>query len=315
MIDYLDEIIGQETAKNFIRTSIKKGNLYNYLFTGPKGVGKRLCSFALAKTLQCPPHSPNFILVAPIPSKIKDKKEKIYEYTQQYLPENPLIEIEDRTSILIEQIRDVIERLLHMPNIGSKRVVLVLEADTMTDAAANCFLKTLEEPPLDTVFILTTSRLNFLLPTIQSRCQKIPFTYLNDTQIKNIVFAGDDEFQVGSPGEILMLQQSNLVENVLDIFRKLPLTIKNAATLAKEFENKKAIDLLYPLLLLYRLALYHKIGIVNSTRLDSGVKKKADTLSLQELVQAVMIVNYSINTLEQNPHRLLLLFNILTKLP
>ncbi|KPJ71659.1 hypothetical protein AMJ52_08395 [candidate division TA06 bacterium DG_78] len=315
MTDYLDEIIGQETAKKFIRTSIKKGNLYNYLFTGPKGVGKRLCSFALAKTLHCPPHSPNFILVAPIPSKIKDKKEKIYEYTKQYLPENPLVEIEDRTSILIEQIRDVIERLLHMPSIGSKRVVLVLDADAMTDAAANCFLKTLEEPPLDTIFILTTSRPNFLLPTIQSRCQKIPFTYLNSEQIKNIIFTGDDEFQMGSPGEILMLQQSNLVENVFDIFKRLPLNTKSAATVAKEFENKKTIDLLYPLLLLYRLALYQKIGILSSTQLDSAVKKKADTLSLQGLVRTVMILNYSITTLEQNPHRLLLLFNILTKLP
>jgi hypothetical protein len=315
MTDYLDEIIGQETAKNFIRTSIKKGNLYNYLFTGPKGVGKRLCSFALAKTLQCPPHSPNFILVAPIPSKIKDKKEKIYEYTMQYLPENPFVEIEDRTSILIEQIREVIERLLHMPSVGSKRVVLVLEADRMTDAAANCFLKTLEEPPMDTVFILTTSRPNYLLPTIQSRCQKIPFTYLNNEQIKNIIFAGDDEFQIGSPGEILMLQQSSLIENVLDIFRKIPLTTKSAATVAKEFEYKKTIDLLYPLLLLYRLALYEKIGIVESSRLDAAIKMKADTLSLPQLVHTVMIVNYTINTLEQNPHRLLLLFNILTKLP
>jgi hypothetical protein len=315
MIDYLDDVIGQETAKKFIRTSIKKGNLYNYLFTGPKGVGKRLLSFALAKTLHCPPRSPNFILVAPIPSKIKDKKEKIYEYTKQYLPENPLVEIEDRASILIEQIRDVIERLLHMPSIGTKRVVLVLEADTMTDAAANCFLKTLEEPPLDTVFILTTSRPNFLLPTIQSRCQNIPFTYLRNEQIKSIVFAGDDEFTMGSPGEILMLQQSNLVENVFDIFKKLPLNTKAAATVAKEFEYKKTIDLLYPLLLLYRLVLYQKIGIVSGTQFDSAVKKKADALSLQKLVHTVMILNYSINTLEQNPHRLLLLFNILTKLP
>jgi len=82
-----------------------------------------------------------------------------------------------------------------------------------------------------------------------------------------------------------------------------------------EHELLKDSKHLYPLLLLYRLALYQKIGIVENTRLDPAVKKKADALSLQELLNTVMILNYSINTLEQNPHRLLLLFNILTKLP
>ncbi|GAJ21897.1 unnamed protein product, partial [marine sediment metagenome] len=108
---------------------------------------------------------------------IKDKEDKIFEYTKHYLPENTVVELEDRTAILIEQIRNVIKRLIHMPDIGSKRVVLVLEADRMTDAAANCFLKTLEEPPLDTVFILTSSRPNSLLPTIRSRCQAVPLSY------------------------------------------------------------------------------------------------------------------------------------------
>lgn len=315
MIDHLDAIIGQETAKRCIRTAIKKGNLYNFLFVGPKGVGKRLFAFALAKILNCPPRSPNFILVAPIPSKIKDKKDKIYEHTKRYLPENPVIEIEDRASILIEQIREVIRRLIHMPSLGSKRVVLFLEVDRMTDAAANCFLKTLEEPPLDTVFILTTSRPNFVLPTIQSRCQKIPFTHLNNEEIKNIIFEGDDEFKIGSPGEILMFQQKNLTENVIDIFKNAPLNTKGAASVANEFEHKKILNLFYPLLLLYRLALYRKIGLTRSSSFEAEVKKKADTISVEKLINTVMMLNYSINILEQNPHRLLLLFNILIKLP
>ncbi|MCK4673366.1 AAA family ATPase, partial [candidate division WOR-3 bacterium] len=222
MPDYFDEIVGQETAKRFVRTAIKKENLYNFLFIGPKGVGKRLLGFAFARTLNCPPHSPNFILVAPIPSKIKDKEDKIYEYTKHYLPENPVVELEDRTAILIEQIRDVIKRLIHMPGIGSKRAVLILEADRMTQEAANCFLKTLEEPPLDTVFILTSSRPNFLLPTIRSRCQTVPFNYLNNQQIKNIIFEHNDEFLIGSPGEILILQEHNLVSQASDIFKNCP---------------------------------------------------------------------------------------------
>lgn len=315
MPDYLDEIIGQETAKRFIRTAVKKENLYNFLFTGPRGVGKRLLSFALAKTLNCLPDSANFILVAPIPSKIKDKEDKIFEYTKHYLPENTVVELEDRTAILIEQIRNVIKRLIHMPDIGSKRVVLVLEADRMTDAAANCFLKTLEEPPLDTVFILTSSRPNSLLPTIRSRCQAVPLSYLNNQQIKNILFECNDEFLIGSPGEILLLQEHDLVSRASGIFENCPLDTETAAATAKEYERKKIIDLLYPLLLMYRLVLYKKLNIALKSTIDDAVNKKANNISLDKIINTLGMLNNNINILEQNPNRLLLLFNLLTKLP
>lgn len=315
MPDYLDEIIGQETAKRFLRTAVKKENLYNFLLTGPRGVGKRLLSFALAKTLNCLPDSANFILVAPIPSKIKDKEAKIFEYTKHYLPENTVVELEDRTAILIEQIRIVIKRLIHMPDIGSKRVVLVLEADRMTDAAANCFLKTLEEPPLDTVFILTSSRPNSLLPTIRSRCQAVPLSYLNNQQIKNILFECNDEFLIGSPGEILLLQEHDLVSQASGIFKNCPLDTETAAATAKEYERKKIIDLLYPLLLMYRLVLYKKLNIVLKSTIDDAVNKKANNISLDKIISTLGMLNNNINVLEQNPNRLLLLFNLLTKLP
>lgn len=314
-MDYLDEIIGQKTAKRFIRTALKTGNLYNFLFIGPRGVGKRRFSFALAKTLHCPPDSPNFILVAPIPSKIKDKENKIYEYTKQYLPENPIVELEDRTAILIEQIRNVIKRLIHMPDIGSKRIVLILEADRMTDAAANCFLKTLEEPPLDTLFILTSSRPRFLLPTIRSRCRTVPFNYLSNDHISSIIFAANDEFYTGSPGEILILREHDLINNIYTIFKSCPLDIGTAAKTALEYERKKIVDLLYPLLLMYRCVLYEKLAINLDSSIDEMVSKKARSLPLDRIINALNLLNNSINALEQNPNRLLLLFNILIQLP
>jgi DNA polymerase III delta prime subunit len=315
VVDYLGEIVGQDTAKRFIRTAIKKDNLYNFLFAGPKGVGKRSLGFALAKTLRCPPASSNFILVAPIPSRIKNKEEKIFEYTKRYLPDNPVVDIEDRTSILIEQIRSIIERLVHMPNLDSKRVVLILEADTMTDEAANCFLKTLEEPPLDTVFILTTSRPNFVLPTIRSRCQIIPFNYLSNDHITNIVFEGEDTFQLGSAGEILLLQHNDYMDFIYTIFKHTPLDTKTAALRAKELERKKVINILYPLLLLYRLVLYKKLNIDIHTSLETMISKKAERISIEDIIQAVKVLNQSIYSLEQNPNRLLLLFNTLSTLP
>ena len=314
MTDYLNEIAGQNTAKRFIRTALNKGNLYNFLFVGPRGVGKRTFAFTLAKTVGCPPRSTNFMLIGPIPSRIKDKEEKIYEYTCQYLPENATVELEDRSAILIEQIRYVIQRLMHMPEKGTKRVVLILEADRMTDEAANCFLKTLEEPPLDTFFVLTSSRPDYLLPTIRSRCRTVPFSYLREEQVKTAVFDGNDNYLLGSPGETLVLRDRQLIENVYPLFKKCPLNPETAVLTTFEYERKKAIDLFYPLLLLYRLAFYRKIGQGNTFQTNDAVAQKSE-LPAQTIVDALVLLNNSINALDRNPNRLLLLFNVLTKLP
>jgi len=310
-----DEIIGQDTAKRFVSTAVKKDNLYNFLFTGPRGVGKRVFGFALAKILHCPPGSPGFTLIVPIPSKIKNKEEKIQEYTNRYLPENPVVEFEDRAAILIEQIRNLIMKLMHMPQKGSRRVVLILEADKMTDAAANCFLKTLEEPPLDTFFILTSSRPNFLLPTIRSRCRKIPFGYLSNEQIKNIIFDEEDNFLLGSPGEILALQLNDSIDYAFSILKKTPLSEKTAAAAAREYEGKKIINLLYPLLLFYRLVLYRKFNLSLNTPYEKIIKKKAESLSVKTIIETLLMLNNSINALEHNPNQLLHLFSIFSKLP
>ena len=315
MIDYLDEVVGQDTAKRFIRTAINNKNLYNFLLAGPKGVGKRLFGFKLAKMLNCPPQSTNFMLIGPIPSKIKDKEDKISEYIKNYLPDNTVIEFEDRTAILIEQIRNIIKRLVHMPTIGSKRVVLIIEADRMTAEAANCFLKTLEEPPIDTFFILTSSRPSSLLPTIRSRCQCIRFTYLKNEQIKNIIFEGRDDYLLNSPGEIMIFQDNEMLDSIRDIFVRCPLPPEVAAQIAKEYERKKVVDILYPLLLMYRLLLYQKMDIPLDTTLSPILKKKTPKLSLERIIDTIALLNTSIYSLERNPNRLLLLFNILMKLP
>ena len=313
--DYLDDVIGQDTAKKFIRTAIKKNNLYNFLFIGPRGVGKRMLGFALARTLGCSTDSPNFQLIAPVPSKLKDKSDKIYEYSKNYLPENIVVDVEDRASILIEQIRGLAERLMHMPSQGTKRVVLILEADQMTDEAANCFLRTLEEPPIDTIFILTSSRPEFVLPTIRSRCRVVPFTHLGRAQIEKIVYDGKDEFLLGSPGEILDLRDSGMVENVMDVFKKTPLQSKSAAAVAKGYERKNVVELYYPLLLLYRLVLYRKLNLASDTRYEFEITKKAKRITLERVIDTIMLLNENIVLLERNPNKLLHLFYVLLKLP
>ena len=315
MTDYLDDVVGQETAKTFIRTAIKKDNLYNLLFVGPRGVGKRMMAFAFAKTLDCPPQSQNFHLITPIPSRMKEKSDKIHEYSKRYLPDNALVETEDRVSILIEQIRYLEKNLVHMPSINTKRIVLILEADQMTEEAANCLLKTLEEPPVDTVFVLTSSRPEYLLPTIRSRCRIVPFAYLNVDQIKKIVFDGTDDLLLGSAGEEISFRESGAVDEVIDVFRKTPLTSKAAADLAYSNQRKRVVEIYYPLMLLYRLVLYKKLNLLGNTRYDRDVSFKAKGVSTDRVINAIRLLNDNIMLLEGNANRLLQLFNVLLRLP
>jgi len=81
----------------------------------------------------------------------------------------------DNGSIKVDQIRDVIDRAGFRPFEGRRRIVIVDEADTMLPASQNALLKTLEEPPPSSVFILVTARPDMLLPTVQSRCPRLRF--------------------------------------------------------------------------------------------------------------------------------------------
>lgn len=315
-MDYLDEIIGQETAKKFIRNALKKDQIYNLLLAGPKGVGKRLTAFALSKTLGCPPHSPNFMLIAPVPPTIKEKEkdEKIFEYMKIYFPENAIIKVEDHSSITIRQIRHLIEWLLLMPAKGTKRIVVILEADRMNEESANSFLKTLEEPPIDTLFILTSSRPDFLIPTIRSRCQVVKFSYLNNAQIENIIFEGKDNFYLGSPGEILYLRDNNIFTTASEIFKKAPLSTENAAKFARELAGENLTDFFYCLLLLYRSVFYKQLNQPISKELEMEVNTKARKVSCEKIIKTILMLNNCINLLGYNPNYLILLFNTLIRL-
>ena len=90
-------------------------------------------------------------------------------------PDVLVIEPGDSGAIKVDQIRDVIDRVGFKPFEGRRRVVIVDEADTMIAGAQNALLKTLEEPPPSSIFILVTARPDMLLPTVQSRCPRLRF--------------------------------------------------------------------------------------------------------------------------------------------
>ncbi len=91
-----------------------------------------------------------------------------------------LVEVNTEGKIGVDEIRQLRERIKYGPSLSTYMVVLIYAADTLTTEAANAFLKTLEEPPAGVHFILLTSQLFGLLPTIRSRCQALDFQVTNN---------------------------------------------------------------------------------------------------------------------------------------
>ena len=98
-------------------------------------------------------------------------------------PDVVVIEPGDTGSIKIDPIRDVIERAGYRPFEGRRRVVIIDEADALVPQAQNALLKTLEEPPSSSVFILVSARADSLLPTVQSRCPRLRFHQLGPEDV------------------------------------------------------------------------------------------------------------------------------------
>lgn len=167
----LADVHGQERAMAQLGRALAAGRVpHAYLFTGPQGSGKHTAGLALAAALNClsrPGHGcTECASCAKIAAGIHpDVQTLVREGAAQIIP--------------IDTIREqVIPRLAMAPHEGRVRVFLVEEATALQGPAANALLKTLEEPPPRTHFVLCTSAPDQLLPTIRSRCQRVSFAPL-----------------------------------------------------------------------------------------------------------------------------------------
>src|SRR5262245_46662295 len=180
------DVIGHRTLVSLLARSIARGSLPpSLIFAGPEGVGKRLTALAVAQTLNC-------LSVRLKPDSTSDSSIEIdacgkcaacTRIARGVHPDVLLIEPGDSGSIKIEPIRDAIDRSSYRPFEGRRRVVIIDEADALVAQAQNALLKTLEEPPSASVFILVTSRPDALLPTVLSRCPRLRFRQLEPAEV------------------------------------------------------------------------------------------------------------------------------------
>jgi len=164
------EIIGQQRSLEILRSALGNGRPHHaYLFVGPDGVGKRMVAFALAKALHCDEAANDFCGQCAACARIENGNH----------PDVRLVEIlAGKKEISIQQVREV-ERKLNFRSFSGKRKIAIIDPATLMNLSAqNALLKTLEEPPQDSLLILIAANAGGLLPTLRSRCLRLPFAPL-----------------------------------------------------------------------------------------------------------------------------------------
>lgn len=152
-----------------------------WLLAGPRGLGKGAFAAQAARALVGADeaqerHHPDILHLTHLP---KDEKE------QKKRDDGKPFEL--KRNISIDQIRDMQRRITTRPTMGDRRAVIVEPADDMERNAANALLKSLEEPPAGTFFVLVSHRPGRLLPTIRSRCRILRFAPLDDTAVARML--------------------------------------------------------------------------------------------------------------------------------
>lgn len=182
------DLIGQERAIRFLHRALMTGRIaHAYLFTGPAGVGKRAAALAFAQALNCEmkQQSADSCQLTAAQDGCGDCR-ICRNIAHGRHPDVQVIE-PDGATVKIEQIR-TLEADAALASYEAQWKVFILDrAERMTEQAANALLKTLEEPAMGTVFILLTSTVSALLPTIVSRCQTVTFSPLPNGQIEALL--------------------------------------------------------------------------------------------------------------------------------
>ena len=171
----LDALADQPRVRDFLATALAEGRLsHAYLFLGPPGAGKHEAAEALAKCVVCPNGG----------DATCDECRRVAHRTH---PDVRWLVPGSATGYLVTQVRELIEDAGLAPVRARTKVYVLERAELLRGAAANALLKTLEEPPANTMFVLCGRTVDALLPTIVSRCQVVPFRHIPATEAAGII--------------------------------------------------------------------------------------------------------------------------------
>jgi DNA polymerase-3 subunit delta' len=226
-------------VESFARASGRGRLAHAYLFTGPPGVGKRLFAHELAKTLLCESR----------PEGRFDACDRCAACALVDAGTHPdcltANRPEEKLELPIEVVRQLCADLALKPARGGRKVAILDDADDLNEESANCFLKTLEEPPPGSLLILVGTSPDRQLPTIRSRCQVVAFAPLPASMVRELLGADQEidpqlaerlaRLGEGSPGLARELADPALWAFRRRFFESLAKANPDTPALAREF--------------------------------------------------------------------------------
>ena len=158
-------VVGQKHITSTLKNAIERNQLaHAYLFCGPRGVGKTTCARIFAKAINC---------LNPVGAEACNECESCRSFNEGR--SMTIHELDAASNNSVEDIRNLIEQVRIIPQVGRYSVFIIDEVHMLSQAAFNAFLKTLEETPQHAIFILATTEKHKIIPTILSRCQIYDF--------------------------------------------------------------------------------------------------------------------------------------------
>ncbi len=333
------DILAQDHITDHFRKTIASNHLsHAYIFTGQDGIGKTLLAKEFSKAIFCSEKSDDSCNLCHNCVRIE----------KNHHPDIHWIEIEEKAKFLkIDNIRDLQHSVKLSPVESNYKIFIIKEADRMNEEASNCLLKTLEEPPPNTIIILIANSLTPVKETIKSRCQIIRFhpipTHIIEDQLINRFNADTSKvgwisrFCNGSLGNAFELLEDNFYEKNNDIVNRISVSSIDNLLLAEEVidtylgssetleEKRQSLRrILNCILQFYRDILVVKIRniygagkkappLFNEDREDA-LQRCADYLTQKQITDIINDILESIKYIDYNLNINILVENIFTRI-
>jgi len=269
-MDFFAKLIGQQAVELLTQAVSQNRVAPAYLFAGPDGVGKSLAARCFVEQLFCTSFKAGGSLQqrrhfnVPIDQQQIQKRLQLGNHPDllwvqpTYLHQGQRLSAAEAAAaglkrkappvIRTEQIREITQFLSRPPLEASRSVVVLEQADTMAEAAANALLKTLEEPGQATLILIAPAS-ESLLPTLVSRCQRIPFYRLDSSAIAQVLRqTGNEEIlnqplvlelAQGSPGQAIAAKQQlqTIGSDLLQVITQPLKSLRDALDLARQIDQ------------------------------------------------------------------------------